>query len=471
MARTGEPQEVPKSRSALGHRASRSSVVDYLFFVLGGLSAVWLAWLVLTESFEWGWFLILFFVVFWVVLAYLVLPRLHRILTEIYVPDYFIGRARTSDGLLGDPINLALLGSEAQLDDAMREAGWTRADDITARSSRRIITSTLLRRSYDEAPVSPLFLFGRQQDVAYQQEVKGNPAKRHHVRFWRCPDGWLLPGGHAADWLAAGTFDRSVGFSLFTLQITHKIDANTDIERDHIVSTLVDADVGVEVSVIRDFSTGYHSRNGGGDTIETDGDLPVIDLRKVPVDAQGVTVAADADARRLAQAEKRPVPTTLGVLLMTLRVFAGALYIALNVLDWHRFVQSEVSAGSLTPNEESTASLVLGIAMGLFGAGLILYFLLALLVFSGSNWARIAAMSYSSLIIVVSAIDFFNGGPQVSLRNNLLGLALDILVVLALSSKRSRLWARRPRSRGRAGVAPVVGEVDATPVSQPDLTS
>ena len=74
--------------------------------------------------------------------------------------------------------------------------------------------------------------------------------------------------------------------------------------------------------------------------------------------------------------------------------------------------------------------------MGVFAAGLVLYFLLALLVFFGSNWARIAAMSYSALIIVVSAIDFFNGGPQVSLKNNLLGLALDILVLLALSSKR-----------------------------------
>ncbi|WP_330216826.1 LssY C-terminal domain-containing protein [Leifsonia xyli] len=220
---------------------------------------------------------------FWVVLAYLVLPRLHRILTRIYVPDYFIGRARTSDGLLGDPINLALLGTEAQLDEAMTAAGWNRADEVTAASSRRIVASTILRRSYDEAPVSPLFLFGHQQDVAYQQEVLGNPAKRHHVRFWRCPEGWLLPGGHRVGWLAAGTFDRAVGFSLFTLQITHKIDANTDIERDHIVSTLTGSGLDVEVSVIRDFSTGYHSRNGGGDSIETDGDLPIVDLTGVSV--------------------------------------------------------------------------------------------------------------------------------------------------------------------------------------------
>lgn len=91
----------------------------------------------------------------------------------------------------------------------------------------------------------------------------------------------MLPGGHRVDWVAAGTFDRAVGFSLFTLQVTHKIDADIDIERDHIVRTLRDAHAGVRIVIIRDFSTGYHSRNGGGDSIHTDGDLPVIDLRHV----------------------------------------------------------------------------------------------------------------------------------------------------------------------------------------------
>ena len=132
----------------------------------------------------------------------------------------------------------------------MLAAGWTRADDVTLASSWRIVTGTLTRKSYDEAPVSPLFLFGRQQDFAYQQEVAGNPAKRHHVRFWRIPDGWLLPGGRRVDWLAAGTFDRAVGFSLFTLQVTHKIDADTDIERDHIVATVLGGNPDARVDVL-----------------------------------------------------------------------------------------------------------------------------------------------------------------------------------------------------------------------------
>ncbi|WP_092963830.1 LssY C-terminal domain-containing protein [Agromyces sp. CF514] len=264
-------------------RFSVNAVLDEFFFVFAGLASLWLAYVLFSESFTLGWWGIVVMIAFWVLLAYLVLPRLHRVLTTIYVPDYFMGRTRTSDGLFGDPVNLAVLGDEARLLQSMQDAGWTRADEVTAASSWRIITSTITRRSYDEAPVSPLFLFGRKQDFAFQQEVEGNPAKRHHVRFWRTPEGWLLPGGARVDWLAAGTFDRAVGFSMFTLQVTHKIDADTDVERDHIVRTMRDADAAIEVSVLADFSTGYHSRNGGGDTIRTDGDLPVIDVSGVAV--------------------------------------------------------------------------------------------------------------------------------------------------------------------------------------------
>jgi len=136
----------------------------------------------------------LLLVAFWILFTYLLLPRLHRILTYIYVPGYFIGRTRTGDGLLGDPVNLALLGHEGQLHEAMTAAGWILADDLNARSGRAMVTATVVRRSYPQAPVSPLMLFDRQQDFAYQQEVGGSTAQRHHVRFWRCPEGWMLPG-------------------------------------------------------------------------------------------------------------------------------------------------------------------------------------------------------------------------------------------------------------------------------------
>lgn len=47
-----------------------------------------------------------------------------------------------------------------------------------------------------------------------------------------------MPGGKTADWLGAATYDKHVGLSLFTGQITHKIDANVDHERDFVIDCL-----------------------------------------------------------------------------------------------------------------------------------------------------------------------------------------------------------------------------------------
>ena len=47
------------------------------------------------------------------------------------MPNYFIGRTRTADGILSDPVNLAARGSEEQLHKVMDAAGWSLADDIT----------------------------------------------------------------------------------------------------------------------------------------------------------------------------------------------------------------------------------------------------------------------------------------------------------------------------------------------------
>lgn len=222
------------------------------------------------------------FLALWLASAYVLLPRVQRVLAKIYVPDYFVGRARTGDGLLGDPVNLAVMGSEVGLLRAMSDAGWTRADELTLHSGLRIVRSTIMRRRYPTAPVSSLFLFARKQDLAFEQEVPGKPSRRHHVRFWKCPDGWYLPGGLMVDWVGAGTYDRSVGLSLYTLQITHKIGADIDAERDHILQTITDAGAVESVHWVENYFSGYRSRSGGGDAIHTDGNLPVIHLKQAP---------------------------------------------------------------------------------------------------------------------------------------------------------------------------------------------
>ncbi len=463
--------------------------LDWFFFVFAGISALWLAYLSFTESFRVGWWGILVAIAFWALLAYLVLPRIHRILTTIYVPGYFIGRTRTSDGLLGDPVNLAFMGEEAALHEAMERAGWTLADPVTLRSSVRIVTSTLTRRSYHRAPVSPLFLFGRMQDFAYQQEVDGNPAQRHHVRFWRCPDDWPLPGGRRVEWLAAGTFDSSVGLSLFTLQVTHRIDADTDVERDHIVSSLLAADPTIRVEIIEDFSTSYHARNGGGDSIRTDGDLPILDLRPLAVaeaaaseagpdttdaslpasdSSAGVVISAAATEapqglpRKRAAFEppttlfapltrdprmRRPATITTGTLLVLLRVLAGIVLIIGLWLEWPDVMDSAdlaVGGDVLTAEEEQFA---LWIVIALMGVSLAVQVSVVLSLWWGRNWARLIVMVFAVISISTAFTTWFLREQDVTLRTSLLAVGLDVLILLALSSRSAAAYSRRRERR------------------------
>src|SRR5690606_32114815 len=302
--------------------------VDRLFAGFGTLAATWLAFLLVYQLLTQGWTQLWAFVPFWLLVTYLILPRIHSLLSRIYLPDYFIGRTRTREGVLGDPVNLAILGTEEQIHAAMLRAGWRRADELNVFTGWRTVVATLRRRSYEEAPVSALYLFGRRQAFTYQQEVEGNPAKRHHVGFWPTPEGWLLPGGRRVDWLATGTFDRAVGLSLFTGQLTHRIDAEIDTERDHIIATLehpAAGNTGMAVERLKHFSSGYHHRNGGGDRIRTDGDLPIVDLRHTPAPSGEVAAKiAEDDAEA---AYRRPVPITvaLGLALMLVRALVGAV--------------------------------------------------------------------------------------------------------------------------------------------------
>ena len=415
--RAVSPSTPPPLAPKKDRRGRLFALLDNLYFLLGTIAAAWLAYLVLTQSFSHGlqylWFLILFYAV----LAYLLLPRLHSILTLIYVPDYFIGRARTNEGLLGDPVNLALFGSEAQLHTAMLAAGWHRADEVGFRSALRIVTSTLSRRSYSDAPVSPLYLFGNIQDFTYQQEVDGNPAKRHHVRFWKTPEGWLLPGGYEAEWMAAGTYDRNVGISLFTLQVTHRIERETDRERDHIVTTLQDANPAGVFSVIRNFSTGYHAVNGGGDAITTDGDLPIVDLTRVEVSPEGLastevldSAPLPADATLLGQAVldtardsaasnrvKRPISIYLSYLLMIIRGIVGAVSVVAVFATWADSVAAvriELPSGA-DIDADRLADIAVWIIVGAAIAAFVGYLVMAQLVFAGFNWARFIVMTFS----------------------------------------------------------------------------
>jgi hypothetical protein len=186
---------------------------------------------------------------------------------------------RTANGIPGDLVNVALSGTEEEVVEAFLAAGWYPADPTTWRTSLRIAATVVTRRSYPQAPVSDLYLFGRRQDLAFQLSVGKSPKQRHHVRFWRALD---LEGQERPLWVGAATFDASVGLGTRTGQITHHVAAEVDAERDKILDDLQEAGHLRQRMNLGGTGASRRGRNGGGDLYFTDGRVAYGELAASP---------------------------------------------------------------------------------------------------------------------------------------------------------------------------------------------
>lgn len=222
----------------------------------------------------WHWYsitvlLVLGIPLLWFILAYGSLPRLwsHHEHKKIGSRDQI--QSYTAQDIPGDPINLHLKGGQAAITCAFKRAGWSVADPVSLPSAIEIASSVILQRPYPQAPVSPLYVQDRMQTIAFEKDEGKSADKRHHVRIWQVGN---------TDWLGAATFDRGVGLSLFTLQITHHIGPDVDTERDSAGKLLTESGAtpgGTESSRI---TPNQWQRNGGGDRYRTDGNIKIYTL-------------------------------------------------------------------------------------------------------------------------------------------------------------------------------------------------
>jgi len=222
--------------------------------ILGlGILSVWLIVFVVFESADrrLPWFLAL--ALTYGIAAYIILPRAVRmglkILQRKSVPTFTI----TGDGLPGDPVNLALIGTLQQLRAAFATVGWSEADRLGLASSWRMARAFVCKSPYPTAPFSTLYLFGRGQDIGFQRAIDNSPRKRHHIRFWALSlaragetagtaSFWLNtdrpPDDACVLWVGAGTKDTGLSLTQLTFQITHATHSDTNAERDYIIAEL-----------------------------------------------------------------------------------------------------------------------------------------------------------------------------------------------------------------------------------------
>ena len=182
---------------------------------------------------------------------------------------------RTGDGIPGDALNVGLVGNKEDITRAMHAAEWFPADPITLRTSIEIVGSVMLDRPYHDAPVSPLYYQGKKEQLAFEKPDGKSADRRHHVRLWqvleRGADGRPV-------WLGSITFDRGVGLSHDTGQVTHHIGPNIDAERDLLMHDLREAGMVEAFFQISGIGPTLFGRNGEGDPYYTDGEIDVARL-------------------------------------------------------------------------------------------------------------------------------------------------------------------------------------------------
>ncbi|MDD5686421.1 MAG: LssY C-terminal domain-containing protein [Elusimicrobia bacterium] len=181
----------------------------------------------------------------------------------------------TKQGTPGDPINIGLIGTSAEVAHILFMAGWYPADKRNILSLTHEVESVMIHRPYKDAPVSNLYFYDRKQDITFEQLVNNSPRRRHHVRFWRSVN--LDISGRIL-WLGAATFDTSIGFSHLTGQLTHHIDPDIDAERDKLISDIGKTGLLGNVYEIEGVGWKMDGRNGGGDKYFTDGKIKIASI-------------------------------------------------------------------------------------------------------------------------------------------------------------------------------------------------
>ena len=135
----------------------------------------------------------------------------------------------------GDPLNLVVITQEGAIAAAFLARGWHVTEVTSASSVWKTVKSFLFGSQYRYSPISPLYLFGREQDFALQK-ARETVDERNHLRLW------LAPVRYRGMRVFVGQISRDIGVR-FTGKLwpltTHVIDPEVDEARYYLAQDLM----------------------------------------------------------------------------------------------------------------------------------------------------------------------------------------------------------------------------------------
>jgi hypothetical protein len=185
-------------------------------------------------------------------------------------------RVVDKDRIEGDRVNFLILGTEEQVKQALLATGWVAVDRTVKDTILRGALGTLSKQAYLTMPMSELMVFGRPQDYGFAlSDPIQTVMARHHFRIWKAP----FTAGGLTLWVGAGTHDIGFDRDQRNGNITHKIDPDTDKERDFIAESLKQSGQVVKTGYVTPRDTVTKANTAHGQEFFSDGRILVIYLK------------------------------------------------------------------------------------------------------------------------------------------------------------------------------------------------
>ena len=139
----------------------------------------------------------------------------------------------------------------------------------------------------------------------------------------------------------------------------------------------------------------------------------------------------------------RPATTVAGAFLIVLRTLLSATVLFGAAIGWDGFLGVVDAAIDVFGVDDLAAGATDEVTFGATLCILAFNLLLAVLVFLGRNWPRVTIMVFATADVLVAFSAWISAERTLSTSISFQVLALDILILLAMSSRSAASYARR----------------------------
>lgn len=169
-------------------------------------------------------------------------------------------------------INFIFLAkSDDEVKNIFLKANWEDADKLNYKSIKSMLWNLLFQKSYETAPITPLFWDNKTQDFSFQKSINDNNIRyRHHIRIWKSDYMYNWHFIYVWVWV----FDDWLKWWYFT----HKISPDVNKEREFIFSDLKktnNIDYYDKISITKE----YNWKNTFWDKFFSDGNAYLINIK------------------------------------------------------------------------------------------------------------------------------------------------------------------------------------------------